>query len=325
MSKKLISALLIICLVCLPLFALADGTLNVFNYGEYIDDEVIYNFEKEFGVRVNYSLNSNPEEMYTKLQTGVSYDVVVTSDYMIDRLIKEERILPLDKEIVTNLDQISDTMKGLYFDPDNTYSAPYLWQNVVLCYDTTKIDPAKVEEKGWEILLDPELDGHAFIYDSPRDVFMMAFKALGYSMNTDNPDELQEAYDWLVKMKQTIHPSFVTDEMIDGMAQGEKWIAMMYSGDAAYASMENEKLAVWAPTQGTNYVLDYDNSMMIPLETCYTSPNAKVLEDVTAPGGEFDGVEGYLPRMGYEKDEIYQYVKLLQAETPELLIKVQMQ
>ena len=348
MSKKLISALLIICLVCLPLFALADGTLNVFNYGEYIDDEVIYNFEKEFGVRVNYSLNSTPEEMYTKLQTGASFDVIVTSDYMIDRLIKEERILPLDKEIVTNLDQITDNMKGLYFDPDNTYSAPYLWQNVVLCYDTTKIDPAKVEEKGWEILLDPELDGHAFIYESPRDVFMMAFKALGYSMNTDNPDELQEAYEWLVKMKQTIHPSFVTDEMIDGMAQGEKWIAMMYSGDAAYASMENEKLAVWAPEQGTNiaidcmfipsnasnpemanqfinYVLDYDNSMMITVETCYTTPNAKVLEDVTAPGGEFEGVEGYLPRSGYEKDEIYQYVKLLQSETPELLIKVKMQ
>ena len=348
MSKKLISALLILCLVCLPLFALADGTLNVFNYGEYIDEQVIRNFEKEFGVRVNYSLNSTPEEMYTKLQTGASFDVIVTSDYMIDRLIKEERILPLDKEIVTNLDQITDNMKGLYFDPDNTYSAPYLWQNVVLCYDTTKIDPAKVEEKGWEILLDPELDGHAFIYESPRDVFMMAFKALGYSMNTDNPDELQEAYEWLVKMKQTIHPSFVTEEMIDGMAQGEKWIAMMYSGDAAYASMENEKLAVWAPEQGTNiaidcmfipsnasnpemanqfinYVLDYDNSMMITVETCYTTPNAKVLEDVTAPGGEFEGVEGYLPRSGYEKDEIYQYVKLLQSETPELLIKVKMQ
>ena len=89
MSKKLISALLILCLVCLPLFALADGTLNVFNYGEYIDEQVIRNFEKEFGVRVNYSLNSTPEEMYTKLQTGASFDVIVTSDYMIDRLIKE--------------------------------------------------------------------------------------------------------------------------------------------------------------------------------------------------------------------------------------------
>ena len=348
MLKKLIAVLLLACLALLPVCSLADGTLNVFNYGEYIDEQVLYNFEKEFGVKVNYSLNSNPEEMYTKLQTGVSFDVVVTSDYMIDRLIKEERILPLDKSIVTNLDQLDDSMKGLYFDPDNTYSAPYLWQNVVLCYDTTKIDPAQVEEKGWDILLDPALDGHMFIYESPRDVFMMAFKALGYSANTDNPDELQAAYDWLVKMKQTIHPSFVTDEMIDGMAQGEKWIAMMYSGDAAYASMENEKLAVWAPEQGTNiaidcmfipsnaanpelanqfinYVLDYDNAMMITVETCYTSPNAKVLEEVTAPGGEFDGVEGYLPRSGYEKDEIYQYVKLLQEETPQLLIKVKMQ
>ncbi|MER2056822.1 MAG: spermidine/putrescine ABC transporter substrate-binding protein, partial [Clostridia bacterium] len=108
MLKKLTAALLLICLLCLPLCSLADGTLNVFNYGEYIDEEVLYNFEKEFGVRINYSLNSNPEEMYTKLQTGVSYDVVVTSDYMIDRLIKEERILPLDKSIVTNLDQLAD-------------------------------------------------------------------------------------------------------------------------------------------------------------------------------------------------------------------------
>ncbi len=348
MLKKLITVLLLACLALLPVCSFADGTLNVFNYGEYIDEQVLYNFEKEFGVKVNYSLNSNPEEMYTKLQTGVSFDVVVTSDYMIDRLIKEERILPLDKSVVTNLDQLDESMKGLYFDPDNTYSAPYLWQNVVLCYDTTKINPEDVEEKGWDILLDPALDGHMFIYESPRDVFMMAFKALGYSANTDNPDELQAAYEWLVKMKQTIHPSFVTDEMIDGMAQGEKWIAMMYSGDAAFASMENEKLAVWAPEQGTNiaidcmfipsnaanpelanqfinYVLDYENAMMITVETCYTSPNAKVLEEVTAPGGEFDGVEGYLPRMGYEKDEIYQYVKLLQEETPELLIKVKMQ
>ena len=347
MTKKLIAALLLACLLATPLCSPAEGTLNVFNYGEYIDEQVIYDFEKAFGCRINYSLNTTPEEMYNKLQTGTSYDVVITSDYMIDRLIKEDRILPLDKSVVTNLDQISDFMKGLYFDPDNSYSAPYLWQNVVLCYDTTKIDPEKIEEKGWDILLDPALDGHVFIYESPRDVFMMAFKALGYSMNTDNPDELQAAYEWLVKMKQTVHPSFVTDELIDGMAQGEKWIAMMYSGDAAYASMENERLAVLAPEQGTNiaidcmfipsnaanpelanqfinYVLDYDNSMMITVETCYTTPNAQVMEDVTAPGGEFEGVEGYLPRMGYEKDEIYQYVKLLQAETPELLIKVKL-
>jgi spermidine/putrescine transport system substrate-binding protein/spermidine/putrescine transport system permease protein len=348
MTKKLTAALLLICLALLPVLALADGTLNVMNYGEYIDDQVVYDFEKEFGVRINYSTNDTPESMYTKLQTGVSFDVVVTSDYMIDRLIKENKIMKLDKSIVTNLDQLSDQVKNLYFDPDNDYSVPYFWQNVVLCYDTTKIDPEKVEEKGWSILQDPELEGHVFLYDSPRDIFMMALKALGYYMNTESRDELTQAYDWLVKMNQTIHPSFVSDEMIDGMAQGEKWMAMMYSGDATYASMENEKLTVWAPLDGTNiaydnmfipanaanpemanrfinYVLDYPNSKRNTVLTCYTSPNAKVVEDLTAPGGEFEGIESYLPRSGYDKDEIYTDNELLRTETPELLVKVKLQ
>ena len=348
MTKKLTAALLLICLALLPVLSLADGTLNVMNYGEYIDEQVIRNFEKEFGVKVNYDPVDTPEGMYTKLSTGVSYDVVVTSDYMIDRLIREKNVMPLDKSIVTNLDQLSDSVKNLYFDPDNTYSAPYLWQNVVLCYDTTKIDPAKVEEKGWAILKDPELDGHIFIYDSSRDIFMMALKNLGYSMNTENRDELQAAFDWLVEMNKATHPSFVGDEMIDGMAQGEKWIAMMYSGDAVYASMENEKLAVFAPAEGTNiaydnmfipanaanaemanrfinYVLDYENAMMITVETCYSTPNAQVAEDVTAEGGDFEGIEWYVPRTGYEKDEIYTDNDLLRTETPEMLVKVKLQ
>ena len=364
--KKIISVLLILC-ACLVLLTACQSNeptapadteksadkgeskaLNVMNYGEYIDEQVLRNFEKEFGVKINYAFNDTPEAMYTKLQTGVSYDVVVTSDYMIDRLIREKKVQKLDKSIVKNLDQLSDQVKNLYFDPENDYSAPYLWQNVVLCYDTSKIDPARVEEKGWAILQDPELDGHVFIYDSPRDIFMMALKNLGYSMNTENKDELQEAFDWLVKMNQTIHPDFVGDEMIDGMAHGEKWIAMMYSGDAVYASMENDRLAVFAPAEGTNiaydnmfipsnaenpelankfinYVLDYENAKMITIETCYSTPNAKVAEEVTAEGGDFEGIEWYIPRTGYEKDEIYTDNDLLRTETPELLMKVKLQ
>ena len=348
MSKKLIAVLLLICLAVLPVCSLADGTLNVLNYGNYIDEQVLRNFEKEFGVKINYSTADTPESMYTKMQTGISFDVVITSDYMLDRLIKEKLAMPLDKSIITNLDQLSDSVKNLYYDPDNTYTVPYLWQNVVLCYDTTKIDPAKVEELGWAILLDPELDGHVFIFDSFRDIFMMALKNLGYSTSTDNRDEVMEAYEWLVKMNQTIHPSYVGDEMIDGMAQGEKWIAMMYSGDAVYASMENEKLAICAPQEGTciavdamlipanaanaelanrfiNYVMDYDNAMMITVETCYSSPNAKVAEDVTAEGGEFEGIEWYIPRTGNDKDEIYTDNELLRTEGPELLMKVKLQ
>ena len=132
------------------------------------------------------------------------------------------------------------------------------------------------------------------------------------------------------------------------MAQGEKWIAMMYSGDAVYASMENDKLDVWAPEEGTciaydnmfipanagnpqaanqfiNYVIDYPNALMITEETCYSTPNAKVAEDVTAPGGEFEGIEWYVPRAGYDKDEIYTNVDLLRTEIPELLMKVKLQ
>jgi spermidine/putrescine-binding protein len=126
MTKKVISVLLLICLALLPVCSVAEGTLNVMNYGEYIDEQVIRNFEKEYGVKINYALNDTPEAMYTKLSTGVSYDVVVTSDYMIDRLIREKSIQPLDKNIVTNLDQLSDHVKNLYYDPDNTYSVPYL-------------------------------------------------------------------------------------------------------------------------------------------------------------------------------------------------------
>ena len=348
MSKKLIAVLLLICLAVLPVCSLADGTLNVLNYGNYIDEEILRNFEKEFGVKVNYSTADTPESMYTKLQTGVAFDVVVTSDYMIDRLIREKGVQPLDKGIVTNLDQLSDSVKNLYYDPDNTYSVPYLWQNVVLCYDTTKIDPAKVEELGWGILHEPELDGHVFIFDSSRDIFMMALKNLGYSMNTESKDELTQAYDWLVKMNQTIHPAYVGDEMIDGMAQGEKWIAMMYSGDAVYAISENEKLAICAPKEGTcisidamfipekaenaelanqfiNYITDYDNALLNTIETYYSTPNAKVAEDVTAAGGEFEGIEWYVPRSGYDKDEVFKDNDLLRTEGPELLMKVKLQ
>ena len=103
MLKKLIAVLLLACLALLPVCSLADGTLNVLNYGEYIDEQVLRNFEKEFGVKINYAFNDTPEAMYTKLQTGVSYDVVVTSDYMIDRLIREKKIMALDKSVVTNL------------------------------------------------------------------------------------------------------------------------------------------------------------------------------------------------------------------------------
>ncbi|MBR3098228.1 MAG: ABC transporter substrate-binding protein [Clostridia bacterium] len=324
-----------------------NKVLNVYNWGEYIDKQVITNFENEYKVRVNYSLFSSNEEMYTKLQSNASYDVIIPSDYMIERLIREKKLQPLDREIVTDLDNLTDSVKNLEYDPDNTWSVPYLWQNVGIVYDTTKIDPEKIEEAGWDIFQDPEYAGHTYMYDSERDAFMVAFKALGYSANTENPDEIQAAYEWLRNMDKAVRPSYVTDEVIDSMANGEKWLALVYSGDAAYILSENEDMGFCAPKQGTNiavdamvipanasnpklanyfinYILGYESSAMISEEVGYASPNAEVLAELSGPGGSYEGNDAYVPRSGNDKDEFFHDNETLRKQLSELWIKVKL-
>ena len=346
--KKLTAVLILICLAIVPFASLAaDNTLNVYNWGEYIDMQVIYDFEKAFDARVNYSNFSSNEDMYIK-QKANSYDVMIPSDYMIERLLKEERLQKIDKSVVTNLDQLADGVKNQAFDPENDYCVPYLWQTVGIVYNKNKVDPATVEEKGWEIFLDPSLDGHVYMYDSERDSFMVALKALGYSMNTDNEEEIQAAFNWLRDVDKAVHPSYVTDEVIDAMANGEKWLAMVYSGDAAYILSENEDMAYCTPHQGTNiavdsmvipadapnpalanafinYILDYDNAVRISEEVGYASSNAQVLENLSGEGGAYEGNEAYVPRAGYEKDELFHDAsESIRKELSELWIKVKL-
>ena len=349
--KKLTAILLLLCLAVLPAagcFA-ADQTLNVINWGSYIDMQVIYDFEKAFNCRVNYDTFTSNEDLYLKMKAN-SYDVIIPSDYMVERLIAEERLQPLDKSIVTNLDQLLelDILRNPDYDPGNTYSAPYFWQNVGICYNTTKVDPAKVEELGWEIFRDPELDGHVWYYDSERDGFMVPLKALGYSMNTEDEAEINAAYEWLREMDKAVHPSYATDEMIDGMANGEKWVALMYSGDIAYVLTMNEDMAFCAPSQGTNiavdamaiptdaknpelanqfidFILDYPNSVRISTEVCYTSPNAQAFEELSGPGGDLEGNDAYIPRSGYDKDEFFHdHKESLRKDFSEKWIKVKL-
>lgn len=330
-----------------PVKEFGSDVLNVYNWGEYIDKQVLTNFEKEYKVRVNYSLFSSNEEMYTKLMSGASYDVLVPSDYMIERLIKENMLQPIDHSVVDNLDKLDEGVRNLSFDPDNTYMVPYLWQTVGIVYDTRKIDPETIEAKGWDIYLDPAYDGHAYMYDSERDAFMIALKALGYSANTENEEEIQAAYEWLRQMDKAVHPSYVTDEVIDSMANAEKWMALVYSGDAAYILSENENIGYCTPHQGTNvavdamvipanasnpklanvfikYILEYENSLMISEEVGYASVNAEVLAELSGPGGDYEDNEAYLPRAGYEKDEFYHDNEVLRKELSELWIKVKL-
>ena len=348
--KKVWAMVLAVSLLAVPMMALAaDDVLNVYNWGEYIDKQVITNFEKEYKVRVNYDVYDSNETMYTKLMSGASYDVIIPSDYMIERLIREKKLQPLDHSIVDNLDNLAEGVRGYQqYDPDNTYSVPYLWQTVGIVYDTTKIDPEAMEAQGWNAFLNPDYKGHVYMYDSERDAFMVALKALGYSANTDDPAELDAAYNWLREMDKTVRPSYVTDEVIDAMAAGEKWMALVYSGDAAYILSENEDMGYCTPSQGTNvavdamvipanasnpelankfikYILDYENSLMISEEVGYASANAQVLEELSGEGGDYEGNDAYVPRDGYELDEIYHDIpEDLRSQYSSMWIKVKL-
>lgn len=324
------------------------NVLNVYNWGEYIGPDVISDFEKAYNATVHYDLFESNEIMYTRLMGGSSYDILVPSDYTVERLIAENMIQPIDKEIVTNLNLLYDGVQGLPYDSDNTYSVPYLWGSVGILYNKNNVDAAVVEKEGFNIFKDEAYKGKVFMYDSERDGFMIAFKALGYSMNTENEEEIQAAYEWLTEMKKAVDPSFVTDEVIDAMVNSEKDIALIYSGDAAYVISENPDMAYYEPESGTNiwsdamviptnascpglanefinYVLSYDQALAISETVGYASSNAEVLNELSSEGGYYGGNEAYLPRSGYEKDEVFRYNEILKQQLSDLWIRVKNQ
>ena len=331
-----------------PVAEWGTNVLNVYNWGEYIDKSVLTAFEKKYNCKINYSLFTSNEEMYTKLMSGASYDILVPSDYMIERLIDEKLIQKLDKSLIDKFDVLTDGVKNLDCDPNNDYMVPYFWGSVGLVYDTNVISEEEMAEKGWSILQDSKYAGKVYMYDSERDSFMIAFKALGYSMNTDNEAEIQEAYNWLRKVDKNLAPvAYVTDEVIDAMIDGEKAIAVVYSGDGCYIISENEDMGFFEPTEGTNiwcdgmvipsnatnvkgahafinFVLEYDNAYATSEEVGYTSPVAKVMEDITAKGGAYYENDAYLPRVGYEKDENFHNNEVLKKTLSELWIKVKL-
>ncbi|MCI1959359.1 MAG: ABC transporter substrate-binding protein [Clostridia bacterium] len=322
-----------------------NKTLKLYNWGEYIGDNVISDFEKQYGVNVISEYYDSNEMMYTKLQAGDEYDVIIPSDYMIERLIKEGMLQKLDKNKIPNLKNLYDGVKNLAFDPDNTYSVPYFWGSVGIVYNKNNVDKSDLEKEGFGILKDTKYKGKIYMYDSERDSFMIALKNLGYSANTDNEGEIQQAYKWLQEVNDTMDPVYVTDEVIDNMANGMKDIAVSYSGDAAYIISQNPDMDYYCPKEGTNiwcdsmvipknaenpelanefinYVLSYDAAYNNSETVGYASPNADVLKDMTSEGGEYANNNAYLPRSGYDKDEIYTDNEVLRQKLSELWIKV---
>ena len=322
-----------------------SNVLKLYLPGEYLGENVISDFEKQYGVRVIVENFDSNEMMYTKLMAGDRYDVIIPSDYMIERLMNEDFLQPLDKSMIPNMENMSDAVLGMSYDPDNTYSIPYFWGSVGLVYNHENVDPAVIESEGWEVLRNTDYAGHIYIYDSERDSFMMAFKALGYSMNTEDPNEINDAYEWLLQMNNTMSPVYVTDEVIDGMMNGYKDIGVVYSGDAAVVLDENEDMSFYMPSQGTNiwcdamvipqnaenpklahefinYMLTYEAAFDNTETVGYTSPNAEVFEEMTSSEDLYADNAAYLPRSGYDKDEMFHDNQTLMRELSKLWIKV---
>ena len=305
-------------------------TLHIYTWGEYTGENIIGNFEEETGARVILETFDSNEQMYIKVANGESFDILVPSDYMIQRLIGEGYLQKLDPSAMDGLDNLTDAVKNLPYDPGNEYSVPYFWGTVGIIYDKTKVDLEDLEQEGFNIFLDEKYRGDIYLYNSERDSFMMALKALGYSMNTEDPDEIQEAYDWLVRCVQTMDPEIVTDEIIDNMAQGRKALGLIYSGDATYVMSENENMGYYLPETGTNlwsdamvipanaenpqlaqefinYACEYDGAYDNSSFVGYTSANEEVMEVLSGEGGDFEGIDAYLPRTDNDMDEVFEY------------------
>ena len=305
-------------------------TLYIYLPGEYMGEEIVPLFEEQTGCTVIVENFDSNEQAYIKVTNGESYDIIIPSDYMIQRLMEEGYLQKIDKSLITVWNELDEAVLSPAFDPDNEYSVSYFWGTVGIVYDKTKVSEEDLKEQGFGIFLNEKYKGDIYVYDSERDSFMMALKDLGYSMNTENEAELQEAYEWLVQCVTTMDPEIVTDEIIDNMAQGRKALGLCYSGDATYIMSENENMGFYMPEEGTNrwydsmvipttaesYVLahefmnfvnSYDMAYANSDWVGYTSPNLAVKEDLSSEEeeGSYAGINAYIPRTDHPLDEVF--------------------
>ncbi|MGX8706314.1 MAG: ABC transporter substrate-binding protein [bacterium] len=264
--KKIAIVLLIALLsgLCAGAFAedkpFAGTELVVYNWYDYIDPTVLEMFEDETGINITYVNFTQNEDMYARLEAGAgTYDVVFPSEYMIERLIKEDRLETLNPDNIPNLANVLDNLLDPSYDPGNAHSVPYMWGTLGILYNE---DMVSEPITSWTSLFDPQYKGNIFMMNSLRDTIGLALKTLGYSVNTRDEKELQEAGAMLVQQRRDklIAGNFV-DETKDKMVSGEAALAVIYSGDALYAMEKNDKLKYVVPMEGSNIWVD---GMCIP-------------------------------------------------------------
>ena len=284
----------------------------VFNAGEYLDMDLIPEFEKETGIDVVYETFTSDEEMFIKLsQSSNNYDVIVPSDYMVERLLKNDMLEKIDFSNVPNFKYINEKYKGLDYDPKNEYTVPYFASHFGIVYNT---DIIKEPITKWADLWNPKYKGEIIMYDLPRLSMSVALQKLGYSINTQDMDQLNEAKNELIKQKPLVY-AYLTDEARDLVVQGDAAITVMYSGDALLMRTQNENLKYVTPEEGMNMQVD---NLAIPkgaknkknaeifinyfTDPKVTTANAEWMEGFTSV---VDGVRENLPEYIAESEEAY--------------------
>ena len=264
---KRLLALVLTLVLLLPAFAFADGVVNVFNWDEYIDQEVIKQFTDETGIKVNYIIFTTNEDMMLSVETSIAknfgyYDVIFPSEYMVQRMVNKDMIQEIDFDQIPNLQYIRQSLMDPSYDPSNSHSIPYMWGTLGILYNTELVDEEDV--KTWGVLWNEKYKGQILMMDSVRDAMGIALKYLGYSMNSNNYTQLREATDLLIKLKTSGQvKAWGLDEFKDKMVAGEAAMAVVYSGDAQYAIDLNDKLAYAIPMEGTNIWTD---AIVIPAD-----------------------------------------------------------
>jgi len=251
--------------------------LNVYNWGDYIDESVIDTFEKKYNIRVNYDTFSTNEDMYVKVKSGgAEYDLLFPSDYIIERMIKEDMLHKLDFNNIPNYKYIQERFKNLAYDPQNEYSVPYMWGTVGILYNKTMVDEPVTS---WRILWDPKYSKQILMMDSQRDSLGVTLKMLGYDMNTRNLEELEAAKEALIQQKPLVL-AYVGDDVKDKMIAGEAALAVVYSGDAIYMKRENPDLEYALPQEGSNLWCD---AMVVPKTSKHKAEAEKFINFMCDP------------------------------------------
>jgi len=313
----LLSCLLIVTsLIVLPGCKQDRVVLNIYNWGEYIDPDLLVKFEKETGIKVNQDFFETNEHMLAKLEGGGSYyDLIFPSDYVIEEMIKKDMLHKIDLNNIPNFKYVGDRFKNLNYDPDNEYSVPYFWGTLGILYNTEMVDE---EVDSWDILWDEKYAGQILMLDSMRDTIGVALKKLGYSVNTTDPDKLEEAKNLLIQQMPLVNGYYV-DETKDMMINGDAAIALNWSGTAMDIYWEGaDYIKFVVPKEGANlwfdcmvipktsknkaeaemfinFMLEPENAYQNSLYVGYVSPVTEVFERIMQENPEVADMDAYNP------------------------------